>query len=320
MRACLVSPKPPALVLAAACGEAELVDVLLRGNARLDDADRIGWTACHAAADGIHHDVLALLLARQPNLTIVNASKQTALCCTSRASPRDGGRCALMLLEAGASVELMRRFSLFQFAAVSTAAIQALINRGVVVREIVGRNGATPLHGAARFARDVDVTARNGHADVVDRLLRDERVDPAASENNAILNAARGGYIDVVERLLRDGRCDIAHARRGFVDSLASSPRSCGGSRVARGSPRFASLCRKWRCLRGSRWPLSTLRLGAKWDIVCAVKHFRERRAQPLSFTECSVFHKSAVATSLIAGTTNDCHHFFFLVAMRWSS
>jgi hypothetical protein len=65
------------------------------------------------------------------------------------------GRCALMLLEAGASVELMRRFSLCQFAAASTAAIQALINRGVVVREIVGRNGTTPLHGAARFARDI---------------------------------------------------------------------------------------------------------------------------------------------------------------------
>ena len=56
--------QPPALVLAAACGEAELVDILLRANARVDDADRIGLTACHATAYGGHHDVLALLLAR----------------------------------------------------------------------------------------------------------------------------------------------------------------------------------------------------------------------------------------------------------------
>jgi ankyrin repeat protein len=156
MRACRMR-RPPALVHAARHGRVEIVDILLQANARVDDADKIGWTACHAAAYGGHHDVLALLLARQPDVDIVTAGKETALCFTSHASPRDGERCALMLLEAGASVELASRDSLCQLAATSTAAIHALINRGVVVREIVGSKGATPLHRAACFTRDVDV-------------------------------------------------------------------------------------------------------------------------------------------------------------------
>jgi hypothetical protein len=111
----------------------------LQANARVDDADKIGWTACHAAAYGGHRDVLSLRLARQPNLAIATAFKETALCCTLRACASHGGRSALMLLEDGASLESVICGSL-----TSTAAILALINRGIVVREIVGSNGTTP--------------------------------------------------------------------------------------------------------------------------------------------------------------------------------
>jgi hypothetical protein len=51
-----------------------------------------------------------------------------------------------MLLEAGGSLETIDRDDLCQFAATNTAVIKALINRGVVVREIVASNGSTPLH------------------------------------------------------------------------------------------------------------------------------------------------------------------------------
>jgi len=68
--------EPPALVFATRHGRVAIVDILLRANARIDETDKNGWTACHAAADGIHHDVLALLLARQPNLAIFNAHNQ----------------------------------------------------------------------------------------------------------------------------------------------------------------------------------------------------------------------------------------------------
>jgi len=53
----------PALILAAERGQKDIVDILLRANARIDDVDEQGWTACYAAADGGHPDVLALLLA-----------------------------------------------------------------------------------------------------------------------------------------------------------------------------------------------------------------------------------------------------------------
>jgi hypothetical protein len=65
--------QPPALVLAAECGRKEIVDILLRANARVNETDERGSTACHAAAKRGHHDVLALLLARQPNLAAVDA-------------------------------------------------------------------------------------------------------------------------------------------------------------------------------------------------------------------------------------------------------
>jgi ankyrin repeat protein len=141
--------RPPALVLAAAFGRAKIVDILLRANARVNEPDERGWTACHAAAQGDHCDVLALLLARQPNLAAVDVNGKTSFCFALKSCHNDDGRCALMLLEAGASLERADPFHLCRFVATSTAAIQALTTRGVVVRAIVASNGATPLHAAA---------------------------------------------------------------------------------------------------------------------------------------------------------------------------
>lgn len=46
----------------------------------------------------------------------------------------------------------------------------------------------------------------NGHAGIVNMLLRDERVDPAEFENSALCVASEKGYLDIVERLLLDER------------------------------------------------------------------------------------------------------------------
>jgi ankyrin repeat protein len=62
---------------AAECGRKEIVDILLRVNVRVNETDNKGWAACHAAARGLH-DVLSLLLARQPNLAIVDVHGKTA--------------------------------------------------------------------------------------------------------------------------------------------------------------------------------------------------------------------------------------------------
>lgn len=44
--------------------------------------------------------------------------------------------------------------------------------------------------------------AENGYAKVVERLLKDERVNPAVDDNYAIRSAAERGYIQVVKILV----------------------------------------------------------------------------------------------------------------------
>jgi ankyrin repeat protein len=151
----------PALVAAAELGHAAIVEILLRAGARIDDTDDRGMTACHVAARGEHDGVLAALLARRPNLAVVDLDGKTALCRALASCRTDRGRCALALLEAGATLERVRAnaAAVCNFAATSTAAIQALLDRGVVLRDIVLGNGKTPLHVAAEFCRDPAVFA-----------------------------------------------------------------------------------------------------------------------------------------------------------------
>jgi len=148
---------PPALVHAAQRDQKDIVDILLRANARIDGADLNGRTACHAAAYLGHPDVLALLLARQPNLDVVDGNGTTAFLFAVSATQEHASRCALMLLEAGASLERANPASLCRFAATSTAAIQALLNRGVAVRELRNYHDGTSLHAAASFCHSADV-------------------------------------------------------------------------------------------------------------------------------------------------------------------
>jgi ankyrin repeat protein len=58
---------PPALV---ALNAATIVETLVRANARIDDADDKGCTACHAAASNRRADLLALLLAASSTAAI----------------------------------------------------------------------------------------------------------------------------------------------------------------------------------------------------------------------------------------------------------
>jgi len=149
------SLEPPALVRAAELGFKEIVDILLRFDARVDDTDNLGRTACHAAAEGGHWRVLALLLARQPNLAAVDMDQRSIFRTAVNHCDRDRGQCALMLLEAGAPLDA--RANLCEFAAKSTAAIQALLDRGVVVRDIRDWDNDTLLHKAAAVGHDSDL-------------------------------------------------------------------------------------------------------------------------------------------------------------------
>jgi ankyrin repeat protein len=179
--------RPPALVHAARFGRKDVVDILLRANARVNVPDERGSTACHVAAQGDHCGVLALLLARQPNLAAVDVNGKTSFCFALRSCHYDDGRCALMLLEAGASLERADPFRLCRFAATSTAAIQALIDRGVVVRELRTFDDGTPLHQAAVNSQDATVFDMLVNVCGIDLEARDEYgftcVHPAAEWN-----------------------------------------------------------------------------------------------------------------------------------------
>jgi ankyrin repeat protein len=151
--------RPPAIVFAARKGQIQIVDILLRANARIDDCDARGLTACHTAAARADHDLLALLLAHQPDLEAFDRFERTAPCFAIKRTANDGGRSALMLLEAGASPDYVNYDydDMFRFAASSAAAVQALTARGVDLRANFDSDNATPLHHAAVVGRDADV-------------------------------------------------------------------------------------------------------------------------------------------------------------------
>jgi len=69
-------------------------------------------------------------------------------------------------------------------------------------REFVAENGHNGWN--------ILMAAQNGRLAVVDRLLKDSRVDPSVQENSAITFAAENGHVAVVDRLLKDGRVDPA--------------------------------------------------------------------------------------------------------------
>jgi ankyrin repeat protein len=112
----------------------------------------------------------------QPNLAAIDADGKTALLRAMRSYYVEDGRCTVMLLEAGASLDAVGHDDLCGFAATSTAAIQALINRGVNLRELVDRYGGTPLHMAARRKLDL--------SDVFDMLDRVCGIDLEARDRS----------------------------------------------------------------------------------------------------------------------------------------
>jgi ankyrin repeat protein len=199
--------RPPALVHAARFGRKDVVDILLRANARVDETDEMGWTACHVAALYNRHDVLELLLAHQPNVDVTDVGGRTAFFLAVRLSDEDASSCAVMLLEAGASLERQDPAVLCQFAATSTATIQALIDRGVNVRELRTFDDSTPLHVAAWSCRD---------ADVFEMLVKVCGIDLEArnrSDETCLHYAARSGN-DFSLRWLLNAGADMNCVRR----------------------------------------------------------------------------------------------------------
>jgi ankyrin repeat protein len=123
--------------------------------------------------------------------------------------------------------------------------------------------------------------AKNGHLAVVDRLLQDKRVDPSADDNDAVRLAAHFGHLAVVDRLLEDDRVDVA------VAIQCSRPEHLKRFECRE---RLTEICIALQDLALPAWitvqildaarPWSTLPLHSKWNLVCAVKHFHDKRLE----------------------------------------
>lgn len=136
------------LVFASRDGNSEIVEVLLKAGARIDSVDALGRTACHVAALQSKERALAVLLAHRPNL---NAKDEYGFTPLAHAFLSEDRRCVEMLIVAGAALDSAGMDNLCGFAVSSTSAIQALMYRGVVVRDLRdGQNkNRTVLHRAA---------------------------------------------------------------------------------------------------------------------------------------------------------------------------
>ena len=57
-----------------------------------------------------------------------------------------------------------------------------------------------------KYNHAIRLASENGHFDIVNRLLGDTRVDPSDNNNESIFLASKYGHLDIVNRLLEDNR------------------------------------------------------------------------------------------------------------------
>jgi ankyrin repeat protein len=143
--------RPPALMRAALFGRNEIVEILLKAGARIDDCDDEGHNACHAAMINIH--TLQLLLAHRPNLALLNARGRERGILEHALTHTVDQEIWIALVKAGAPLGNVPADLICMLAARSAPALQSLIDRGVDVRNIRDVEGKTPLHIATERRR-----------------------------------------------------------------------------------------------------------------------------------------------------------------------
>jgi hypothetical protein len=190
----------------------------------------------------------------------------------------------------------------------STALVRAAENGHIDVVDYLLRHAMFDPSAVDNYA--VRWAARNGHLAIVERLLQDERVDPSAYNNAAVRWAAQDGRVAAVERLLLDTRVDpsadddyamrmaAACGRFAVVDRLLEDDRVDVAVALQHSRPedrkrlecreRLTEICIALQDLELPAWvtvqildaarPWSTLSLHNKWKLVCAVKHYHDKK------------------------------------------
>jgi ankyrin repeat protein len=201
---------PPPLVFAAQRCRARIVELLSSAGADINGVDDSGQTACFAAVWARCVDVLAVLLKHRPDLEIKdNRFDQTPLQLSLEVINREGDYISVMLINAGAALDDLPAGSLCWFASRSTAAIEALLNRGIAVsqlRDTETRN-CTPLH-AITSTRDRVRVANADTVDIVNMLVNVCGVDLEArnfDDETCTHIAARSGNDNVIRCFINAG-------------------------------------------------------------------------------------------------------------------
>jgi hypothetical protein len=173
-------------------------------------------------------------------------------------------------------VDCLLRHAMFDPSADNNRAIRLAAENGhlAVVERLLRDERVDP---SARDNFVVQWAAENGHLAVVDRLLQDKRVDPSANDNVAVGLAAKNGHVAVVERLLEDDRV--------FAVDVRNSPEHLKRFECRE---RLTEICIGLQDLELPAWvtvqildaarPWSRLPLHSKWSLVCAVKHYHDRK------------------------------------------
>ena len=228
----------------------------LRGNGRLDDALK-------RAAENGHVDVVDCLLRH------------------AMFDPSADDNCAIRLAALSGHLAVVERLlqdeRVDPSARDNVAVLSAAFNGHLAVVERLLRD--VRVDPSARENDAIRKAARNGHVAVVERLLEDERVNPSARDNYAVRSAAVYGHLAVVDRLLEDDRTDVAVALR----HLPPENRKRFECRE-----RLTEICIALQDLELPAWvtvqildaarPWSTLPLHSKWSLVCAVKHYHDKK------------------------------------------
>lgn len=142
-----------ALVRAARCGALEIVELLLKHGASINDRDVYGITPLIAAISDGPLAMVEWLIARHADLSLTDRRGRSPL---ETAMLLNKGAIVNALLKAGAPTNVHANF-LVRAAAMGALTVLLLIERGVDIRSLHDTGGHSPLHHVAYAADSVDL-------------------------------------------------------------------------------------------------------------------------------------------------------------------
>ena len=184
-----------ALLVAAHCGNEEVVDLLIQNNTRLDVADGSGSTALHLAASRGHVEVLGLLLAENVDFEARNTHGRTALWVAADQGQLDATQ---MLLAMRAKVNSRADNQM--------TALHAAAKRGnKEIIELLNSQGADLEAKDAALMTALHYACEEGHLDVIEVLLNSKMNinAPGSDKRTPLICAAAMGKLLAAELLLK---------------------------------------------------------------------------------------------------------------------